>query len=89
MPASSTYFDDQCTILKQLDAWKVAGINIKGFLKSAEAPIKALFQGKQFQILDLHNLLTCLSQHTTGINPTFTNKCTSYEELLRTMDHKH
>ncbi|GFH58478.1 hypothetical protein CTEN210_14954 [Chaetoceros tenuissimus] len=89
MPASSTFFDDQRSLLKQMDARKYPGINIKEFLKGAKVPITALYQGKQFKIHDLRTLLTRLSQHTNGIDPTFTKKCTDFVEHLREMDNKH
>ena len=75
--------------LKALDVCKIQGINVKTYLKSAKEPIQALYQGKQFKIHDLRTMLTCLSQNTYGIDPTFTNKCVDYVEFLREMDHKH
>ena len=39
MPASSTFFDDQRSLLKQMDARKYPGINIKEYLKAAKIPI--------------------------------------------------
>lgn len=75
MWASFTFFDDQHNSLKALDVRKFPGVNVKNFLKVAKVPIQALYQGKQLKIYDICSKLTGLSQHTNGIDPTFSDKC--------------